>query len=63
MDALLDGPLMFTPVELPEGKRYRVEGRQPVRDSNTKANSGLKLKAILTGFEHAEYSNNHANLQ
>ena len=48
MDALLDGPLMFTPVELPEGKRYRVEGRQPVRDSNTKANSGLKLKATLT---------------
>jgi hypothetical protein len=27
MEALLDGPLSFTPVETADGRRYHVEGR------------------------------------
>jgi hypothetical protein len=59
MDALLAGPLVFTPVELPEGKRYRIEGqvaignlfvteREPANDANP---SDFKLYATPTGFE------------
>jgi site-specific DNA recombinase len=27
VEALLDGPATFTPIETPDGKRYKVEGR------------------------------------
>jgi hypothetical protein len=27
VEALLDGPATFTPIETPQGKRYKVEGR------------------------------------
>lgn len=50
MDALLEAPLVFTPVELPEGKRYKVEG--PVATGNlfvTEQEPGLKLFATPTG--------------
>ena len=52
MDALLDGPLSFTPIEVPGGKRYKIEG--PVAIGNlfvTEPEPGFKLCATPTGFE------------
>ena len=52
MDALLAGPLVFTPVDRPDGKRYSIEGTVAIGNLFvTELEPGFKLLATPTGFE------------
>ena len=52
MDALLARPLVFTPVDRPDGKRYSIEGTVAIGNPFvTEPEPGFKLCATPTGFE------------
>src|SRR5262249_23286297 len=46
LETLLSGPLRFTPVELPEGERYRVEGHRMERPRAARGRHGPRICSL-----------------
>jgi hypothetical protein len=53
LEAVLTGPLVFTPIETPEGKRYRVHAEASLDRALTAGGAGAVLGASPAGFEPA----------